>query len=117
MPKAPNPKTDLSGLMGAANRAREIDRTHPDTKTLMSQDTQPPQPHTPKTQQHQNIATLGHQNIQTPEPQPEKRVNVSVPDALHRVLRIYSVTSGRQVRDVVAEAISNYLIEIGEIKK
>ncbi|ULH18131.1 hypothetical protein MF271_21885 (plasmid) [Deinococcus sp. KNUC1210] len=117
MRKTPNPKTDLSGLMGAATRAREIDRTRTDTSTLVSQDTQISPPQDLKVQEHQDANVLEHQNIATPMPQPEKRVNVSVPDSLHRVLRIYSVKSGRQVRDVVADAISRYLTEIGELEK
>lgn len=116
MPKTPNPKTDLSGLMGAANRARDIDRARIEPDPSASQNTPVAHPHDTAVSPPQDAGVLKHQNITTPDPIPDKRVNVSVPDALHRVLRIYSVKSGRQVRDLVAEAINRYLVEIGELE-
>lgn len=89
MPK-PNPKTDLSGLLGAANRAKEVERPKVELETSVSQ------------------------NTPTPEIQ-ERRVNVAVRESVHKPLRLYSVKSGRQVRDLVEEAIERYLKERGEI--
>lgn len=89
MPK-PNPKTDLSGLLGAANRAREVERPRVEQETPAPQDTA------------------------TPEVQ-ERRINVAVRESVHKPLRLYSVKSGRQVRDLVEEAVERYLRDVGEL--
>ncbi|WP_412030570.1 hypothetical protein [Deinococcus yunweiensis] len=89
MPK-PNPKTDLSGLLGAATRAKDIERPRIEDETSESQ------------------------NTATPEPQ-ERRVNVAVRESVHKPLRLYSVKSGRQVRDLVEEAVERYLKDVGEL--
>ncbi|GHF58808.1 hypothetical protein HNQ07_004092 [Deinococcus metalli] len=89
MPK-PNPKTDLSGLLGAATRAKDIERPRIEDETPVPQ------------------------NTATPEFQ-ERRVNVAVRESVHKPLRLYSVKSGRQVRDLVEEAVERYLKDVGEL--
>ena len=92
-----NPKTDLSGLLGAANRSKDVLRPRVD-ETLVSQD-------------------MPTQVAPTLEEPPERRVNVAVRDSVHRPLRLYSVKVGRQVRDLVEEAVLNYLKQKGEIEQ
>lgn len=104
----PNPRTDLSGLLGAASKSRDIERPKP-TETPAPQDT--------ATQEPQNTATPQPQDAETPKSEAvERRVNVAVREALHKPLRIYSVKSGRQVRDLVEEALYRYLKDVGEIE-
>lgn len=87
----PNPKTDLSGLLGAASRSKEIDRPRAE-ETLVSQD------------------------IPEPEALPERRINIAVRKTVHKPLRLYSVKAGRQVRDLVEEAVIAYLRAKGELE-
>lgn len=94
----PNPKTDLQGLLGTASRAKEIERSNLDTKTP----------------QHKSSETLVSQDTNTLLGDQERRINVALRESVHRPLRIHSVKSGRQLRDVVEEAVTRYLREIGE---
>ena len=87
----PNPKTDLSGLLGAASRSKEINRPRAEG-TLVSQD------------------------IPEAEAAPERRINIAVRETVHKPLRLYSVKAGRQVRDLVEEAVVAYLRAKGELE-
>jgi len=95
----PNPKTDLQGLLGTASRAKEIERSNINTETP----------------EHKNAATPIPQDTSTPVADQERRINVALRESIHRPLRIHSVKSGRQLRDVVEEAVTRYLQEIGEL--
>ena len=60
--------------------------------------------------------TLASQGIVETEALPERRINIAVRETVHQPLRLYSLKAGRQVQDLVEEAVVAHLQAKGESK-
>jgi hypothetical protein len=85
-------KTDLENILTGAKRAQEVER--------------------PVVVPQKNTDVLMLQNTNTQTDQ-GRRVNVAIPESLHKSLRLHAVQTDQQLREVVEAALKEYLERAG----